>query len=107
MAPYKDHPARKRAQAAPKAKNLPKDIGQWCSKIPSEEKGKYPIDQIGRRRGRRPDRASSLAGQAQGHGPQSQGALEERSIAGLTIRNEDAISDSGVEIWNLLEDRKH
>src|SRR5207253_9820736 len=30
MGPYKDHPARKRAQAAPKAKNLPKDIGQWC-----------------------------------------------------------------------------
>jgi hypothetical protein len=25
--------------------------------------------------------------------------------AGLTIRDQDAISDSGVEIWNLLEDR--
>src|SRR5262249_4338472 len=45
MEPYKDHPARNRAQAAPKAKNLPKDIGQWCNKIPAEEKGKYPIDQ--------------------------------------------------------------
>ena len=31
--------------AAPKAANLPKDIGEWCRKIPSEEKGKYPIDQ--------------------------------------------------------------
>ena len=30
MEPYKDHPARKRAQAAPAAKNLPKDIGKWC-----------------------------------------------------------------------------
>src|SRR5260370_15204237 len=45
MEPYKDHPARKRAQAAPRAKNLPKDIGEWCNKIPAEEKGKYPIDQ--------------------------------------------------------------
>ena len=26
--------------------------------------------------------------------------------AGLTIRDSDAISDSGVEIWNLLESRK-
>jgi hypothetical protein len=25
--------------------------------------------------------------------------------AGLTIRDEDAISDSGIEIWNLLEER--
>src|SRR5437899_401730 len=30
MAPYKDHPARRRAQAAPKAANLPADIGRWC-----------------------------------------------------------------------------
>ena len=45
MGPYKDHPARKRAQAAPMASNVPKDIGSWCHKIPSEEKGTYPIDQ--------------------------------------------------------------
>src|ERR1043166_5965573 len=45
MVPYKDHPGRKLAMAAPKAKNLPADIGVWCHKIPSEEKGKYPIDQ--------------------------------------------------------------
>ena len=45
MKPYEGTPARKRAQEAPKATNLPKDIGQWCSKIPEEEKGKYPIDQ--------------------------------------------------------------
>src|SRR5437773_4897897 len=37
MAPYKDHPGRKLAQAAPKAANLPADIGQWCYKIPNEE----------------------------------------------------------------------
>jgi len=45
MEPYKDHPARKRAQSAPTAGNLPKDIGEWCNKIPAEEKGTYPIDQ--------------------------------------------------------------
>jgi len=45
MEPYKDHPARKRAQAAAKAKNLPKAIDEWCNRIPAEEKAKYPIDQ--------------------------------------------------------------
>src|SRR5438552_1136599 len=45
MEPYKDHPARKRAQAAPTAKNLPRGIGESCTRIPAEEKGKYPIDQ--------------------------------------------------------------
>src|SRR5204862_6031282 len=30
MAAYQDHPARKRAQAAPAAKSLPKGIDQWC-----------------------------------------------------------------------------
>src|SRR5262245_13688387 len=34
MEPYKDHPGRKRAQSAPTAKSLPKDIGEWCRKIP-------------------------------------------------------------------------
>ena len=45
MEPYKDHPGRKLAKSAPKAANLPADIGQWCKLIPSEEKGIYPIDQ--------------------------------------------------------------
>ena len=45
MEPYKNHPGRKRAQAAPAAKNLPTDISKWCYSIPSEEQGEYPIDQ--------------------------------------------------------------
>ncbi len=49
MDAYKDHPARKRAQAAPKAANLPKDIAGWCSKIPAEEKGRLPDRPVRRR----------------------------------------------------------
>jgi type 1 glutamine amidotransferase/nicotinamidase-related amidase len=104
MGPYKDHPGRKRAQEAPKAANLPKDIGVWCYKIPSEEQGIYPVDQ--------------------GDGgcdtdPVAQGAWEEelkrigrnpkapwlKEIDTLKIADEDIISDSGVEIWNVLEVR--
>src|SRR5213593_1815722 len=40
MEPYKDHPARHRAQNAPKAGDLPPEIASWCKQIPTEEKGK-------------------------------------------------------------------
>jgi nicotinamidase-related amidase len=104
MEPYKDHPARKRALAAPPAKNLPKDIGVWCYKIPAEEKGKYPIDQSDGGCDSDPveeklhhDNLLKL-----GRNPR---APWERQIAVLKIHDQDAISDSGVEIWNLLTER--
>src|SRR5688572_6646718 len=46
MAFYEGHPARVRAQSAPKAANLPSDISQWCRKLPSEETVKYPLDDM-------------------------------------------------------------
>jgi nicotinamidase-related amidase len=104
MAPYKDHPARKLAQTAPKAKNLPKDIDQWCRQIPSEEKGKYPIDQTDGGEDDDPKEHEEWHAKlkAMGRNPK---APWKSQHAGLTIKDEDAISDSGSEIWNLLEDR--
>ena len=91
MGPYQNHPARKRAQSAPKAANLPNDIDGWCRKIPAEEKGIYPIDQE--------DGGCD-------DGPKCpQGSPWRSQIAAIQIHDEDAISDSGVEIWNLLESR--
>lgn len=105
MDAYKDHPARKRAQAAPKAGNLPKDIGEWCKQIPAEEKGKYPIDQTDG--GEDDDLVEHEAWHAKltarGRNPK---APWKSQHAGLTIRGEDAISDSGVEVWNLLDERR-
>ena len=91
--------------AAPPAKNLPKDIGQWCTKIPSEEKGKYPIDQSDG--GEDDDLVEHEAWHAKlkamGRNPKAPWKSEH---PGLTINEDkDAISDSGVEIWNLLEAR--
>jgi type 1 glutamine amidotransferase/nicotinamidase-related amidase len=104
MATYKDHPGRKLAQAAPKAANLPADIGQWCYKIPAEEKGVYPIDQTDGGEDDDPVEHARwherLAGM--GRNPKSPWKAETDL---LTIRDGDAISDSGVEIWNLLEQR--
>jgi nicotinamidase-related amidase len=104
MEPYKDHAARKRAQAAPKAKNLPKEIDQWCRHIPSEDKGKYPIDQTDGGEDDDPKEHEEWHAKlkAMGRNPK---APWKSQHAGLTIKDEDAISDSGVEIWNLLEER--
>lgn len=106
MDAYKDHPARKRAMGLTTAKNLPTDIGQWCKQIPSEERGKYPIDQTD---GGEDDDLEEhkrwheiLA--AKGVNPK---APWKKQIEILSIDSDkDVISDSGVEIWNLLEDRK-
>jgi nicotinamidase-related amidase len=104
MEPYKDHPARKRAKDAPKAKNLPKDISVWCNKIPSEEKGKYPIDQSDG--GCDSDPAEQKKHQENlakmGRNPAEPWKSQ---IAVLKIYDQDIISDSGVEIWNVLEER--
>jgi type 1 glutamine amidotransferase/nicotinamidase-related amidase len=104
MEPYKDHPARKRAQAAPKAANLPSDIGAWCRRIPAEEKVKYPVDQADGGEDDDPVEHARwherLAGM--GRNPKSPWKAQ---LDVLRITDEDAISDSGVEIWNLLEQR--
>ena len=89
---YKDIPARKRAQDAPKAANLPKDIGGWCTWINEEEKKTgYPIDHS--------DGGCDCEPKCK------QGSPWRKQIEAIEILDEDAISDSGVEIWNLLEQR--
>ena len=90
---YADHPARKRAQDAPKAANLPKDISRWCNWINEEEKTiGYPVDHS--------DGGCDCEPKCK------QGNPWRRQIDTIEISSEDAISDSGVEIWNLLEQRR-
>ena len=89
---YANHPARKRAQEAPKAANLPKDIGKWCKWIDEKEQAiGYPIDHS--------DGGCDCQPKCK------QGNPWRSQIDTLEIRDDDAISDSGVEIWNLLEQR--
>jgi nicotinamidase-related amidase len=101
---YEGHPARQRAQAAPKAANLPPDIGQWCKQIPAEEKGKYPIDQSDGGEDDDPVEHAQWAEELKAKGLNPR-APWTRQIDVLRIHDLDAISDSGVEIWNLLEQR--
>ena len=100
-----DHPARKLAQSAPAAANLPADIGQWCRQIPAEDKGDLSHRPDRRRRGRRPGRAQAAGTRSSPRWaaiPKRPGRA--RSTL-LDIDDGDAISDRGVEIWNLLEAR--
>jgi type 1 glutamine amidotransferase/nicotinamidase-related amidase len=87
---YKEYPARSLAQNAPKADNLPKDIGGWCQWFDEKEKEiGYPIDHS--------DGGCDCEPKCK------QGSPWRKQVDAIKISKEDAISDSGVEIWNLLE----
>ena len=104
MGAYKDHPARKNAKDAPAAKNLPRDIGVWCNKIPAEDKERYPIDQSDGGCDSDPI-AQEKHRQAlikMGRNPDQPWKSQ---IATLKIHDQDIISDSGTEVWNVLESR--
>jgi len=89
---YKDHPARQVAKNAPKAANLPEGITSWCQwKDEAEKKAGYPIDHS--------DGGCDCRPQCK------QGSPWTGQIAAIQIKDKDAISDSGVEVWNLLEAR--
>jgi len=100
---YESHPARARAKAVPTASNLPSDLNRWCDRIPSEESAAYPIDQS---EGGEDDDlvehaqwAQTLA--AEGRNPK---LPWRQQIPTIDIQaNRDFISDSGNEVWNILE----
>lgn len=90
---------------APRSTSIPSDIGQWCDRIPSEEKAAYPLDQS---KGGEDDDlaehklwAARLA--ADGRNPRSPW---KKQIDVIKIDpQQDYISDRGDEIWSILESR--
>ena len=102
---YENHPARKHVLDTPKAKTLPKDIDLWCKQIPSEEAGKYPIDQSDGGEDDDPVEHQKWAEElkARGRNPR---APWKKQMDGLEIHDADYISDSGSEIWSVMEYRK-
>ncbi len=105
MEAYADHPARANAKLAPTAANLPTDIGQWCRHIESEDAGQYPIDQTDGGEDDEPAEHAAWAALLASKGLNPR-APWKRQVDGLRIDPKfDVISDSGVEIWNTLEQR--
>jgi type 1 glutamine amidotransferase/nicotinamidase-related amidase len=105
IAPYKNHPARKRVLATPRSKNLPKNIDAWCSHIPEEDRGKYPIDQSDGGEDDDPAAHKKWAEELKSRG-RNPGAPWKSQTDKLDIHDIDYISDNGSEVWSVLEDRK-
>jgi hypothetical protein len=66
-------------------------VERWCYKIPAEEKGVYPLDQDD--------------GGCDDLPPCKTYDAWKSEMPALEIKDGDAISDSGIEIWNLMEQR--
>ncbi len=105
MAAYEDHAARKRAVSAPTAKNEPKDVEQWCSRIPSEEKAVYPIDQSDGGEDDDPAENAEWAAKLKGMGRNPGMPWKTQSKLIEIDADRDFISDRGDEVWNVLESR--
>ena len=91
MKHYADHPARKRAQDAPKADNVPDAMGGWAGLLSHEKQEAWPIDQ------------SDGGCDDEPRCPNR--PMDVHQTAAIKIHDEDAISDSGIECWNLFEQR--
>ena len=105
MKAYEGTPARERAKAAPPASRLPDKINEWCRKLPSEENTIYPIDQTNGGEDDDPAVHAQWAEELESKGLNPK-APWSKQIDTLRIdQDKDAISDSGSEIWNILESR--
>lgn len=105
MATYQKHPARQRAREVPPADDFPPDIGSWCDQIPSEEQAAYPVDQSagGEDDDLREHELWAARLKALGRDPRQPWQAQIDSIE--IDPQQDYISDSGHEIWSLLESR--
>lgn len=105
MEAYADHPARRRAQQAPAAASLPEDIGSWCSKIPSEERGQYPIDQSDGGEDDDPKEHAEWEARLKAMGRNPDLPWKKQYDVIRIDDQRDFISDRGEEVWNILEQR--
>jgi lysophospholipase L1-like esterase len=102
---YEGTPARERAKSAPAAAQLPPKITEWCKQLPTEAGTIYPLDQSDGGEDDSPEDHAAWAKELEAKGLNPR-APWTHQIDLLRIDQEtDAISDSGAEIWNLLEAR--
>ncbi|MEM7474229.1 MAG: ThuA domain-containing protein [Planctomycetota bacterium] len=106
MKAYEKNLARNRTLAVPSAADYPEDIASWCDQVPSEEAAAYPVDQS---EGGEDDDALDHRQWAErlaaiGRNPRSPWLAQ---VAGIFIdEKQDFISDSGKEIWNVLQSKE-
>ena len=105
MDAYMDHPARRRAMQAPPSKQLPDDIQSWCSRIPAEEQGKYPIDQSDGGEDDDPAEHAAWAAKLKAMGRNPKAPWKKQLDVIEIDSKRDYISDRGDEVWNILQQR--
>ena len=105
MPAYQGHPARNRAVQTPLAARLPDEINAWCSRIPSEERQIYPIDQSDGGEDDDPDEHAEWAKKLESMGRNPRQPWQRQSDLITIDADRDYISDRGDEIWSVLEKR--
>ena len=105
MEAYAGHPARKRAEAVSPAKDLPPEIEAWCSRIPAEERGKYPIDQSDGGEDDDPAEHKAWAEKLTKMGRNPRAPWKKQTDLITIDADRDFISDSGPEVWSIMEQR--
>jgi nicotinamidase-related amidase len=105
MAAYEAHPARDRAIRAPRSASLPAGIGEWCNRIPAEDEGEYPIDQSDGGEDDDPAEHAAWAESLAARGRDPRAPWKSQSDRLHIDPERDYISDSGEEIWSILEER--
>lgn len=105
MPAYEGHPARRRALQTPRAADLPKEIEQWCLRIPAEEEGAYPIDQSDGGEDDDPADHAQWAAKLKSLG-RNPGTPWKKQSDMIAIDSErDYLTDRGDEVWNILRAR--
>ncbi len=105
MSAYVESSARKRALEAPTAEFVPHECDEWCSVIPSEERAVYPIDQSDGGEDDDPAEHAQWAALLT-EMDRDPGSPWQRQSDLITIDSQqDFISDSGTEVWNILQSR--
>lgn len=105
MDTYASHPARLRAKQAPRAANVPFEITSWCSKIPAEERGVYPLDQSDGGEDDDPEEHREWAAKLAAMGRKPGTPWKAQNDVITIDADRDYISDRGDEVWNVLESR--
>lgn len=105
MDAYKGHPSRLRAMQAPKSKDQPEGIKNWCSRIPSEERAVYPVDQSDGGEDDDPEEHAAWAKKLASLGRNPAGPWKSQSALITIDGSKDFISDKGDEVWNILNSR--
>lgn len=105
MPVYVGHPARIRAEQAPRSASPPAQVAEWRHRIPSEVGGAYPVDQSDGGEDDHPSEHAMWAAQLKSLGRNPGTPWKSQSPLIDMDTRLDYITDRGDETWNILQSR--